>query len=649
MSRTLTAALALLLAGPMLLPAQESTPSQSGSSPTKKATKSTWGEEDFLKLIRADSFTVIIPNVQRFIDRGEPIAEEIKLYPIARPRSLVALLTSSLGLPEGYDITGPWALVMPDGDVLADRWSMMMAVSDLDKMLARTDLRPADLAGEKIVAGSFASWPRDGFFMLRDRCLWFSREEAVLTKLAGKKTLHQTLSPSQRKELADKDLIVHISANVADADRNRDTWFEDIFGEKANAKTKAIAEVLVQNVNAFRFTLKFDKGIHTQAKLNFADRPQLRDALTQLVGEGESELVGIPTENLIAASSVQGMSESSPELIRELLRASFLFWFSNGLSEFQMSAIGELFRDAAAQIDHSNIAAYTTSDMRAHGAMGLVAVITPNGTPEQFVTELRSLSSFVSARLARDLRVSNVPVDYAEIDRLVASLGSEVEQERRAASTKLRIVGQPALESLDKADKLGAIDLAPRAAELARRIRSDIRRESMKNRRNGLFEAMKPQFLFRRNAKKPKRPVVEILLEPGAATDRLNKQLTPMFGSEWKRMRFAVLEKHVVVMFGSDQTLLDRVIASVEAGDKTLSRNEYVGQFRERAGSQRLAEWHFEAAKVISIVNAMTGKPAVEEKGGLSSLSISKRPTELRADFFSPISELKIWYKRFGM
>jgi hypothetical protein len=639
------AVLAFLFVLPTNVFAQAEQEAKTASALAEAKAKQSWGAEEFLKLIPAESFAVVIPNLQRFIDRGQPIAEEVNVHAFGRPKTLLSLVTSALGLSGGYDLNGPWILISLDPNFGSDQWAVGMAVENLDTMLARSDLSSEDFANGKIVKGEL-DWRSECFFMMRDRCIWVSKSDKLLQKLTELKTLDETLRPEDRKDLADKDLIVRFSAATADPGANRDRWFEEVLGD--NAQAKSLAEVLSKNVDEFRFTLKFDKGVHTQARLGFKDNPEVRKTLSELVGPGESEMKGLATENLIAASSVRGMSESSPELMRELLRGSFLFGFRNELSDFQMSAVSQLFRDVAAQIDHTQIAAYTTSDMRSHGVMGFVAVLTPKGTPEQFVEELRSLSSFVSARLARDMRVGNVPVDYEEIDRLVLQLGSETEQQRKAATTKLRIIGQPALEALEKADKSQAIDIAPRAAELARRIRSDIKQEQRRNPRNGVFAEMKPQFLFRRNANKPKRPVVEILLEPGAATDRVNKQLTPMFGSEWKRMRFAVLEKHVVVMFGSDQKLLEQTIAAVESEDTTLAEDIQVQQFRQRVGSQRLAEWHFSAAKIVSIANAMTGKPGVEADGGLSSLSVSKQPTGLRVDLFAPTKELKIWYKRFG-
>ena len=577
------------------------------------------------------SFGAVIPNQKRLIDRAKPISEEVGLAGFFAPETIVSLARSALGIKSGDDPTGPIAIVATNPNLNEEHLVIVFAYKDL-KALTDGEVK-AD--GSIVQLDRFLSGQRV-HAMAKDGCLWLSKTKEGLEGLAEKKSIYETISPAERLELANADLLVHLSPKVADLTEIPDDWMKDLVGEREELQKSV--KTLGENFDALRITVTFDKGLRTQFRASFADKPVVRTELTNLLGTGQSVLKGLPLANQIVGGAVDGTSNGPPVLLRRTLMNWTPFWWRNEFGAFQFSAISELFQGVSDQIDHSAIGAYRSTDDR-NGMMSLVAVLTPKKTPDEFIEELRSLSSFVSARVARDLRIRNVPVDYDEIERLVALLKSENREERNSAGTKLKIIGQPTLKALGKAaksdDKPGRL-----AAAIAWDIRRNIQRQNRRS-TNEAFTKMKPQFLFRRNSRKPKRPVIEVLLEPGKETDTLNKQLSPLFGSEWKRLRLVILDKHVVVLFGSDEALLESVVQAVGAGDNSLAEHESVTGFRQFIGEQRLAEWHFSMSEIMGVAHSR--KPQ-EDTGKRTSLSLSRKPAQIRGDLFVPTKELKVWY-----
>src|SRR5262245_52352327 len=62
------------------------------------------------------------------------------------------------------------------------------------------------------------------------------------------------------------------------------------------------------------------------------------------------------------------------------------------------------------------------------------------------------------------------PVEAAEVERLLAQLGSESFAERQAASRRLDLLGEPVLAALKRAVKSDDIEVRRRADELIQRI-----------------------------------------------------------------------------------------------------------------------------------------------------------------------------------
>lgn len=602
---------------------------------------------DFLKLIPADSLTVAIRNQTELGTRMDEFAKELGLTSPVAPSAALGLFYGSVGVdPEQVDRAKPLVAVMPGTDLSGLQVAFAVPAKDTDKMLRGYQLAAADVADGKIAPTQQQdplNRARRMFVTTRGDYLWLSSTKGTLENVLQQDTLHVRLSAAHREDLADSDVLLHFGIGALpkdqlDAGRQ---WWAERFSKDKTVEKNAVA--VASHMESLQLKFKFDHGLRFLLRLNLDGQAEGDRALAALMGDGPSTLTGLPDGNLIVASSLHSTTDGGAAMLSEIAWVWPLGIWRSELSGVHSSVISTLLGDIVARVDNAAAGLYFNDEAK-HGAMSLVTVLTPAAGPDEFVAELRSLSTFINARAARELRVGNANADVEVIEALVKQLASDSFQERQSAMTKLQLIGEPALPAIDKAKESESADLASRAEDLAISIRQAAAQQKRELLRKDILSEVKPQFLFRKNARDASRPVVEVLLQPGDATKKLNTQLTALFGSEWKRFRLAVLKEHVVVLFGSDEGLLDRTVAQINQAGPPIETEQSVITTRTRLRGERLAEWYFSASRIASVMVGNKEKP----KGipaPLSSLTLSRQTSQLRSELYLPMEELKAWKK----
>lgn len=631
MSPTVRATLCIVMfACPAGVSAQEAVATQQAvkSEPT-----------DFLKALPADAGIVFaIPNQPRLIERARPIFNELNANSFLTPDAAATFVLGVLGLT-AIDQEGPLMLVLS-----ADKPEQQVAAGgiykDSKQKLGQLGLTIDEMKeGKPYEIGS----PRNGglfrgeskYGIVVGKRLWISDDENILERIAKSESVHDRLSADQRHELADVDFLIHVDQKVMNVGRELEGFIKRYFG--FDDEIQENVELVAKHLDHFQFSMTLKDGVRSRLSMRLDGHEEGDLALTRLVGPGQSRLTGLPEGRAIAVNANMSQGDGSGPIISELTAFGLGLWGS-GLRGFQSDIVGSLFSAMISKLENSASGLYYNEHAE-DGKLSLIAVLRPREEPEKFVQDLKSLSSFVTARIARDLRIGSASVDEEEVQKLVTQLGAESVTDRNAAIAQLKLLGPPAIDVIKAVAKDASAAIRERANAVAVRMDRELKRTMRYSSRDSMLGAMKPKFLFRRNQRQPGRPMIEILLEPGAKTTQVNQEMSVLFGGDWKRLRLAIVDDHIVLMFGSNRKLLDKAIASVKQRSPFFAEIPSIAKSRDETGGQRVAEWHFSTWEVTPLVqrNAkLRGEPATE----FSTMTFSRRKAELRTDLFMPIKEL---------
>ena len=598
--------------------------------------------DDFLRVIPVDSLSAFIPNQDRFAERGDALGKQAKLIPFITASQAVNLLRDAVGA-KGVDTKGPIVLALDrTPNLMTDEATLSFPIADRAKMLAGYGLGEADLTDD----GSAVQFPpgllggrKDVFLRVRDRTAWISNNKETLTELSNQRSLFDQLTPQQRANWTDMDFMLYAGVGVLAADEREATvkdlglWF------KQNKKLAKDVQLVGSHFKHVLAGLSLRDGIRADVRVATDGNPKAVQALRDLVGEGESSLLGLPGGNVVAAGAIRGTTSASATMSGDFL--SLPFWFIDGpLTRRRLVGLGNLLKELAFEVDETAFGLYLNEPGSERGLLSLVMVLTPRTTPQDLISEMRSLSSFVNARQARDMRISSATYDVEEVAKLIQQLSADEYVAREDAMAALRKIGPPILPELEKAMKSEDKLIAERAARLRRQIGGQLAKTTRDLFGNDTLSNMDPKFLFRRNSAKPTEVMAEIVLKPGPATYQLNKQLTGLFGANWKRVRFAILDNRVVVLFGSETKWLDETVKLVKTGKAPLQQHASIKAFRDRPTTQRLSEWHFSLSRLLGLTEGKMPLPTTETKT-FSSMTVGHSEGELRTEIQFPIEDLK--------
>lgn len=148
------------------------------------------------------------------------------------------------------------------------------------------------------------------------------------------------------------------------------------------------------------------------------------------------------------------------------------------------------------------------------------------------------------------------------------------------------------------------------------------------------------QFRYQANAGKIEGVRVDELqiVHDGVAD---TKELKRLFGADWQRLRLAVLENNIVVLAGSDETLLTTTLRNIRDGGAGLAKDLGVVTSTSRFDSQHTFELH--ASMLNAAPLTVQAQPALGKKAAkLTSMSVTVDVDRIQFDFWMPSSEIRI-------
>jgi hypothetical protein len=122
---------------------------------------------------------------------------------------------------------------------------------------------------------------------------------------------------------------------------------------------------------------------------------------------------------------------------------------------------------------------------------------------------------------------------------------------------------------------------------------------------------------------------------------RLAAAVKDYFGPEWNRLRLAVVNHRVVVLFGSDLSLLDQAIQNVSQGKPGLEKSAALAEFHKQASPERRLELHLALGRLRALFTpADMLPPNFKPTGRCTTVSLRTGRTDLGLDAWIPAESL---------
>jgi hypothetical protein len=466
------------------------------------------------------------------------------------------------------------------------------------------------------------------------------REKATAAWMKAR-TLRQGRTEAQQRRLDAADGLLYLGPPllaVAQKDYDPEVVPDWATGPEAEAQKrlnrawKEARDVLV----GFRV----NDGLGLDATVGFDPKgPNSQALLKSITGAGRtSDLSGLPnSDRLIGAFAAIGLERNDLHLARVLAAD---VWHGlqgpSGVLGSDAPVVRRIFGDLYSKLRLGRIALYQTSDPARFGQVAAVAVLEPLDT-DKFMAEIGQY-----ARLGDVGQFDpKAEASKAEIEKLIADLASEDFETREAATTKLALIGDPALPYLEKAAKAEDLEARRRANDLASTLRqaADLRKKELAE---GLLKkAFRPTFTLKPKAETRADASVHLLGMRFDAEDApYAAALKDLFGPEWSRLRIAVVNKKVVVLVGSDLALLDEAIRNVRDGKPGLEQSPALAEFHKHAAPGRRLELHLALDRVRVLIKSGDLPSDFKPSAAVSSLSLRSTATELGGDLWAPAETL---------
>jgi len=293
--------------------------------------------------------------------------------------------------------------------------------------------------------------------------------------------------------------------------------------------------------------------------------------------------LGLEPEQLVLAAALQMDAFRSSAPPRALPRLAARYLRGNDSWQFLqgnlVQALTELTADSWNDLTAARIALYENDDDEGAGRFALIGVVDARDS-SQVLKELELLSQLTSPLMVGE----RAELRRDEIRRLVLQLGAEDQNLAARAETRLRLAGQSAaaecLQALES--EYESQDRGTRRINV--RIKQYIENSAMnpQTSTDGItnpwfWSTLNPGLNFREKTSTINGHTlhtIDITADPSRDEQEVteaNQVMAATFGPNWNRVQIVQIDNNFVFMLGSDQGLLQQVVANVTSKSKKLT------------------------------------------------------------------------------
>jgi hypothetical protein len=598
-----------------------------------------------LDLIPADAtLAVALQSPDDLKTKGDQLFKDVDLNLGIRPTEALDQLVNFLGVRPGLDLRGPFVLALlpnPDGgetplDALVKNFVVALPVADRDRMAANFGFGKGEMIDGKVVAVKQAPQDFIKFAALRGGHILFGNRDVILQRALQGRPLVGRLSANQRETFGTADLLVHFNPKPLknewgsfrkDLQQELDRW--------PDPQDQKTAQQFGQALDHFQFALvgaRVAKGLGLDVLVSIDETAvAVKELLGSLRAGEAAHLNGLPAGRLVATQAHAGAGTRTG-----LFARAFAYTFLRHVLETKQftSAVDRsmflgVLSDAWDRLRGSRVGVYLTRDEPRLGLFSLVAIL-DTADAGQFLADLRSLARMADGTL--DLTKPDVRQEV-NIPKLVADLGHDRFAIRNSATTKLRLLGEPALPELEKAAAAGG---DPERVQRANVLIADITAVAAERRKELLAKDLpryvRPTFAWVARAEtRLGQPVDIVHVKPKEADRPAVVAMKQYFGPDWDKIRMAMRGRQVVVLLGSEVELFEQALKNLPARGSALAEISPV-----KAGPP-VARFQISVDLLSSLIN---GQPR-RAPGPLTSLAVSVPDAGVQVGVHIPVEDLR--------
>jgi hypothetical protein len=618
---------------------------------------------DVLDLVPEDAAgAVAIRNLTELHKKGDKFLDETELKVSLRPSQLFDIAFAWLGVTQGLDRNGTAAIIVAnpkkagykDLSSSAGLDVLVAAVpfTDRDQMASNFGIAAGALKADTMVKGKGTNFGQ--FFYARGKHVFFGNNEKAVASVAKGKSAGAALSAAQRRRFAGCDILVHFGTEVWGEEWKR--FLDQTAGRLKDTEDAAgkVAEELLDSLRTLRFALggvRIDGGLGVSLLAVFPKdkKSPARKFLSDLTGgPGAASLAGLPDGPAVFAQAGHGDGARNALvarlivnfLLRDLVETNRL------ISAADRPTFAGVFTEVWKRLKGRRLAVYRNADEGKQGLFSIAAVL-DTADAEGFLKELHQLAHFGGTALDLSEETGRKE-DVEAVKKLVRDLGDDAFAVRESATTKLALLGEPALPYVEKALTSGDAEVRRRADRIKRRIVAVAEERRKELLAQALPRPLRPTFTFAPKAETLEGSRVEVLrVKLDGADAALAPRLRQLFGPDWNTVRLAPHGKQVAVLYGSDRKLLATMLKNLKDKRPGLANAKYLTPFSRHSDPGRTAEFHVSVQTVLALLNAddLRKAPAAADHA-MTSFALTVGPERLQLDVWVPSAEVKVIAKK---
>ena len=119
-----------------------------------------------------------------------------------------------------------------------------------------------------------------------------------------------------------------------------------------------------------------------------------------------------------------------------------------------------------------------------------------------------------------------------------------------------------------------------------------------------------------------------------------------LFGPEWQKVRIATVGDEVLLLVGSETSILENAIAQQKLPESALNSHKACRTFRERANSETIFEFHLAISRLAHLLDLgiSEDKSIVDKQvDRVSSFGLTIEDKRVRVDTYTPPQDIKVF------
>ena len=549
------------------------------------------------------------------------------------------------GIQEGWDETLPAAIFLLNRPPQDDQPPLMVAlpISNMAAMTANFDLTPDTMPPGELIHTAQRKrgnqWFKSQSFcyagITGQYLILGNDSDAMKTVLKGE-ALNDQLSPEERAVILDGDMFLYVHRENALKQDKEDRTLQTLIDWQPLLE--------FQDIDRLLMGMNLDKTIDVSCLLTTRGERARKLLTRQIEQHPAASLIGLPRGTLLAAYT---LSETHREIELGLMNLISTVGDDDSvwgnlqpqLPRGLLNNLTDIMRVGWDQVAGFRSAVYQNEQAASDGQFCLVTIL-ETADPEQFVADMTGLAPFVNLAL-KDRPPENDLPNPGVIDSLIEALGSRNFRSRQLATTKLSLIGVPALSQLQQANQSNDLEVRFRASKIIKQIEENQVEAARNKVQHRLLSELKPQLVYQANQEMRQGHAVDyIRLKISDEQADVKNQLRYLFGPDWYNIRLVTVNGKVLLVLGSNSNLIEQALAHLDEGTSGLTEMTRWSPQHSGEASEKVAQ----VLVSLSAINALLSKPSdgsAAPPNTLTSHTLSIKPNQIRLDIVAPYSEIK--------